>query len=93
MEGRAQPALQIHLVPNTVLPLQRPQSLLLAPGWSLVETPCFVALNRSQLLQRPSGAADWGTGGSWARALPGGLHVTAAEGNTGGGAVGTLRFL
>lgn len=93
MEARAQPALQTHLAPNTEPPLLHPQSLLLAPCWCLVETPCSVALSRSQLLQRPSAEAGWGTGGSWARALLGGLHMTAAEGNTGGGAVGSPGFL
>lgn len=67
--------------------------LLLVPGWSLVEIPCCVALSRSQHLQRQSGWADCDTGGSRSKAPPGGLHLTVAEGNTGGDVGGRSGFL
>lgn len=68
-------------------------ALLLAPGWCLVGIRCCVALRRSQLLQRQSGWADGGTGGSWSEAPLGGLHMTAAGGSTGDDVVGSSGFL
>lgn len=87
--GRAEPASQTHLTPNTAL-LQTTRSLLSAPGCFLVETSCPVAPRPSRGLyfRRQSGWDGWGADGNGSKVPLRGLRRSAEEGNSGGAVPG-----